>query len=89
MTDKEFIMDVLSTEKEIVTNTAYALNEASCDTIYNEFFEIFTDVSNNAKNLFTLAFNLGFYQLEEEKETKIKDAIKTLTQELQNATEEE
>lgn len=83
MTDKEFIMDLLETEKNLTVNMVYALNEASNDSLYKELFEMFKEISKTTKDLFTFAYNKGFYQLEAEQTKKIKDAIKTLSQELE------
>ncbi|MBE6140211.1 MAG: spore coat protein [Firmicutes bacterium] len=84
MTEKEFVMDILETEKNITINTAFALNEASNNNLYKEIFNIFKSISNVTKEVFTLAYHLGIYPLENEKNTKIKDAIKTLNNDLNN-----
>lgn len=82
MEDKYIMMDALLTEKHLVVSTATALNEASCDNIYKAYTDIFSKVTKEAKDLFNLCYNNGWYQLEEAPKTKItKDADK-LTKEL-------
>lgn len=83
MSDKEYIMDILDTEKSMSVNMTYALNEASCDKLYKEYFKMFESINKSAKDVFNLAYKNGFYELEEETGTKINKAIKTLTEELE------
>lgn len=88
MTDKEILMDVLENEKNMTTNMVYALNEASHEKLYNELFNIFEGVSESAKELFALAYDLNYYQLEAEKKTKIEKTAQKLNQELASFHEE-
>ena len=50
--------DILQTVKNMTTNYAYALNEASSEFIYKEFLTQFQALSLLAKELFNLAGNL-------------------------------
>ena len=49
MNDKFILYDMLNTEKNMKINTATALNEASCDEIYN---------NNNFLNKYCLSSNI-------------------------------
>lgn len=82
MTDKEYIMDTLDTLKSLSVNMTYALNEASCDKLYKEYLKMFENINKETKEVFDLAYKLGYYTLEKEANTKIKASIKTLNQEL-------
>ena len=82
MNDKEFLMDILEMEKNMAVNMTYALNESSNDYLYKEFYKMFEDISKTTKDIFTLAYNLGFYNLEKETKEKIKKAISSLSQDL-------
>jgi len=82
MTDKEYMMDMLDTEKFISVNMTYALNEASCDKLYKKYFDMFKNINESAKKIFDLAYVKNFYTLEEEESKKIKSALKTLSQDL-------
>lgn len=88
MTDKEILMDILETEKNIAVNMTYALNEASHEKLYNELFNIFEEISESAKELFALAYDLNYYKLEAEKKTKIEKTAQMLNQELTKFYEE-
>ncbi len=83
MSDKEIIMDALETEKNMAVNMTYALNEASHEKLYNELFNMFEEISEEAKNLYAIAYNLNYYTLEAEKKNKITKSINKLNQELQ------
>ncbi len=84
MDDKFIMMDALLTEKNLVNNTAIALNEASCDNIYKAYYDIFDKISQEAKELFTLCYNNNWYQLEEAPTTKMTKEYEKLSQELKN-----
>ncbi len=82
MNDKYILYDILETEKNIVVNTAIALNEASCTPIYDAYFEMFDTISKEAKTLFNLAYNKNWYTLEEATKTKIEQEYTKLNSEL-------
>ena len=89
MSDKEYLMDTLDTLKCLSVNMTYAMNEASCDKIYKEYLSMFKEINKETKEVFDLAYKLGYYTLESEDEKKIKSAIKTLSQELESSSEED
>ena len=76
------LYDVLETEKNIIVNTAIALNEASCTPIYNTYFEIFNEISKASKKLFNLAYNKNWYTLEQSKKNKIQQEYNKISKEL-------
>ncbi len=82
MNDKKFLMDILEMEKNMAVNMTYALNEASNDCLYQKLYQMFASISKQAKDIFTLAYDLGYYQLESETKKKINEALNTLNQEL-------
>ena len=88
MNDKEFIMDILESEKILSVNMPYALNEASCDKLYKSYLKMFENINKKVKEIFDLSYKLGFYKLEKEEGKKIKSTIKTLTQELSSSSDE-
>ena len=88
MTDKEYIMDTLDTLKSLSVNMIYAMNEASCDKLYKEYFNMFKEINKQTKEVLDLAYKLGYYTLEAEEEKKIKSSLKTLSQELDSCSEE-
>ena len=89
MSDKEYLMDTLDTLKCLSVNMTYAMNEASCDKIYKEYLSMFKEINKETKEVFDLAYGLGYYTLESEDEKKIKSAVKTLSQELESSSDED
>lgn len=82
MNNKEFMMDILETEKSMSVNMTYALNEASSKYLYDKYFKMFKEINKVTKDIFSLAYSKGFYKLEQETPKKINNAYKTLSQEL-------
>ena len=68
MNDKEYMMDTLDTLKSLSVNMTYAMNEASCEKLYKEHFNMFKEINKKTKEVFNLAYKLGYYTLEEEEE---------------------
>lgn len=75
MEDKFMMMDVLATEKSLVVNTAFAMNEASSEHIYNKYSSLFENFSEEVKEIFTICYNNGWYKLEEAQSTKIDQEV--------------
>lgn len=82
MTDKEYMMDILDTEKYLSVNMTYAMNEASCDVIYKKYESMFKKINGAAKEVFDLAYQKNFYKLEQAEAKKINTALDTLSQDL-------
>ncbi len=89
MNDKEYIMDILVSEKNLSVNMTYALNEASCDKLYKSYLKMFENINKKVKEIFDLSYKLDFYKLEKEEGKKIKSTIKTLTQDLNSSSSDE
>lgn len=89
MNDKEYIMDILESEKNLSVNMTYALNEASCDKLYKSYLKMFENINKKVKEIFDLSYKLDFYKLEKEEGKKIKSTIKTLTQDLNSYSSDE
>lgn len=82
MKEKYYLFDILANEKQMVANTAIALNEASCDLIYDTYFDMFKKLSKEAKDLFNIAFNNDWYSLTEVEDKILDDEIKKLEADL-------
>lgn len=78
MNDRDLVVDLLSSEKAITTNTATALTEASNDSLHNEILDFFDTVKDIQAETYELAWNFGWYTLEEAETTKIKQKEKDL-----------
>ena len=84
MDDKFIMMDVLANEKNMTVNTAIAMNEASCNEVYNVYSDLFNDLTKEVKEIFTICYNNNWYQLEASESTKIKQENTKLCGELNN-----
>jgi spore coat protein CotF len=89
METKDYVGDILETEKNMVVNYAIALNEASCEKLYKEYKKEFESISDCAKTLFNIAYNNGWYNLEEAQNSKVKEEATKLKEELKCACEED
>ena len=78
MTDRDMLTDILAVEKQITTNTAIAITEASNINLKEKIKDIFNTVENLQRKTYELAWNNGWYVLEESTETKLNETYNTL-----------
>lgn len=83
MTDQYILADILESEKNMTVNMAIALNEASSSHIYDCYYNIFRELSNETKILFNLAYCHNWYTLESAEKTKIDKEITKIKKELE------
>lgn len=81
LNDKDYITTVLTCLKEMEKNYAIALTEASNETLYQKYFNVFTDISNLQREVYEVMFRKGWYQLEKAEEQKITEKAQKLSQE--------
>jgi len=74
MNERDFINDMLATEKYMTSAYNVALNEASNASFYQDILTIFTETQNCQRNLYDLMFKNGWYKLEQAEQQKIKQA---------------
>ena len=82
MTEEQILNDVLSTLKAMSVNMTIALNEASCDDIYNLYYEQFKDINRYTKLVYDLMYKKGYYDLSNVEKNKINKVLKTIKDEL-------
>lgn len=82
MNDRDYLTDVLASEKAITVNTATALTEASNAKFHDEILEIFDTVDQIQAEAYELAWNNGWYTLEESPKTKINEKASSLQKKL-------
>ena len=82
MNDKDYLLEMLTTEKNISVNLVYALNEASNKNIYELYFKMFKSINKTTKDIYEECVNKGYYQKNSITEKKITDAYNQLSQEL-------
>lgn len=83
MNDRDYMNDILETEKNMSVNMTIALNEASNEKLYNELFDIFKDIKQSQRTLYECMFKNGWYSLEKAEEQKITQTHNKLEQKYQ------
>ncbi len=86
MNDRDYINDILETEKNMSDNLSIALNEASNNTLYEEILMLFIETKNAQRELYNMMFKKGWYSLEKEEENKITQKCNELSQKLSQLT---
>lgn len=71
MNDKDYLTDMLETEKNMRVNIAIALNEASNEELYNEIYSMYEEIATSQRQLFELMFKKGWYAVEKADTNKI------------------
>ena len=82
MNDRDYLNDLLNTEKCMSDNLSTALNEASNEHIFKEFMPMFNDTKEAANDLFNLLFKNGWYTLEKAEQQKIQQKQTEFSQKL-------
>ncbi len=80
--EQDIVMILLELEKNMVKNYATAITEASSDELTEKFCELFNMSMNAQRDLFNLANEKGWYQLEYAKTNKLDTTEKKLTNKL-------
>ena len=81
MNDKDYITSVLAIEKYIVKDLAVAMTEASNNDLYNEYYDMYDEISDIQRQLYNLMFKKGWYCLEMAEENKIMEKLNKLNEE--------
>ncbi|WP_419882138.1 spore coat protein [Peribacillus sp. B-H-3] len=79
MNDRDFLNDMLSTEKYFNSSYSIALNEASHSGLYNELLNISTETKDMQRTLYNLMFEMGWYSLEKAEPQKISQSYQQFT----------
>jgi len=87
MNDKDYINSVLSSLKEMSKNYTLAMSEASNEYLYEEYFQMFNNISKLQRDVYEIMFQKGWYSLEEAEENKINQKYNMLTQEYNDLDE--
>ena len=83
MNDRDLLNDILYSQKQITVNTITALTETSNIVLHDEIEKIFEDVEKLQRKSFELAWNKGWYTLEEVGVTKIKESLTNINTKLE------
>ena len=82
MQDKDYLETILEMEKNMSNNYSIAMNEASTDDLYENFFDMFTSIKDSARDIFDLMNHFGYYTLENVEEEKLTKKLEELNQKL-------
>ena len=81
LNDKDYLTAILNLEKMMIKNYAVSLTEASNSSLYNDYYDMFNEISNIQREVYNLMFKKGWYELEEAKDNKIGEKLNTFEQE--------
>ncbi len=74
MNERDFINDLLTTEKYMTTSYTMALHEASHKGLYDDLMTIFTETQNSQRDLYNLMFQKGWYAIEAADQQKLQQS---------------
>ena len=74
MNERDFINDLLTTEKYMTTSYTMALHEASHKGLYEDLMTIFTETQNSQRDLYNLMFQKGWYSIEAADQQKLQQS---------------
>ncbi|WP_228550114.1 spore coat protein [Salinibacillus xinjiangensis] len=74
MNERDFINDILTTEKYMTAAYSTAMNEVSNQTLYSDLATIFKETQDCQRNLFDMMFKKGWYSLEVADQQKMQQS---------------
>ncbi|SER78994.1 Coat F domain-containing protein [Gracilibacillus ureilyticus] len=83
MNDRDFLTDILATEKYLTQAYSTALNEASNQHLYQYILNIFEETQNCHRELYNLMFQNGWYSLEQADMQKCQQSYQQFQQDKQ------
>lgn len=84
LNEQDYMTILLTHLKELEKNMTVALTEASNEKLYKEYKKIFDAIADAQRKSYELMFFLGWYSLEEAKNTKVVTLHKELQTQLDN-----
>ncbi|ANB59308.1 spore coat protein [Anoxybacteroides amylolyticum] len=72
MNERDFLNDMLTTEKYMTSSYSTFLHEASHQQLYQDALQIFTETQNCQRELYNLMFRKGWYKLEPANEQQLQ-----------------
>ena len=82
MNDRDYLTAVLELEKNMSNNYSIAMNEASNEYLYEDYFDMFTTVKDMARDIYQYMYSEGWYQVESEEQTKVDEKINCFNKKL-------
>lgn len=84
LNDKDYLNSSLSLLKEMEKNYVVALTEASNESLFGKYDEVFKEIKNMQREVFELAFRKGWYALEKADSKKICEKHDMLNKEFED-----
>lgn len=66
MNERDFLNDVLATEKYMTTSYSIALHEASHQSLFDDLLTIYTETEKAQRDIYNLMFKKGWYHVDAE-----------------------
>ncbi|MBU9722187.1 MULTISPECIES: spore coat protein [Bacillaceae] len=79
MNDRDYINDILTTEKYMTSSYSTALNEASHEALYSDVEQIFNETQRCQRELFNLMFEKGWYSFDAVQEQELSQSFQQFT----------
>ena len=79
---------LLEMEKNMSNNYSIAMNEASSDDLYEDFFDMFTNIKDMARDIYYFMSERGWYPTEFVKEEKVSQTLDELSTKLEQLEKE-
>ena len=89
LNDKDYLMRLLQTLKEMSKNYAAALTESSNNTLYKKIKDQFERIIKMQREIYDVMFQNGWYQIETAGKTELSSKYNTLEKEFQTLNIEE
>jgi spore coat protein CotF len=74
MNDRDYVNDVLATEKYLTDSLNVAVREASHDSLHQDMLTILNETHQAQRDIFNAMFQKGWYKLEAEEQQKLDKA---------------
>ena len=79
--DKDYLNLLLTLLKDMEKNYAIVLTEASNESLFGKYENIFNNIKNLQREVYELSFRKGWYTIEKAEDTKVNEKYNTLNQE--------
>lgn len=84
MNDRDFVNELLTTEKYMTSAYSTALNELSHESLYQAVQPLFNEAQNTQRRLYQVMFQNGWYKVEAEDAQKIQQSYQQFHSTLQD-----
>ncbi|WP_188802807.1 spore coat protein [Sporolactobacillus putidus] len=80
MNDRDYLNDLLLTEKYMTVSYVQALHEASHQSFFQDIKNVLDQTCDHQRDLYNLMFNKGWYKIESQDPQKIQQTHQQFTQ---------